>query len=178
MSLIGLLSKSKYVRLVSTDLVNSVDQVLGFLNNLSEDISKNKGYKKLAQHLAADITTDLVNGKQVLHAIVNNGDYPVNIDLALICKKRVAYMQVMKDLIDNGIMEQVKYDGVAIAKINEILRKNGFETACLGCFVESRRLQFQSWAETIVQEWNNAVDTALNGAKAERFPLMHWLQKA
>lgn len=151
------------------DTIESVDKVLGFLKNLSEDISDNKGYKKLAQHLAADITMDVVNGRQVLHSIVNNGDYPVNIDLALICKKRVAYMQVMKDLIDNGIMEQVKYDGVAIAKINEILRKNGFETACLGCFVESRRLQFQAWAETIVQEWNNAVDVALDGAKAESF---------
>lgn len=151
------------------DTIESVDKVLGFLKNLSVDISDNKGYKKLAQHLAADITMDVVNGRQVLHSIVNNGDYPVNIDLALICKKRVAYMQVMKDLIDNGIMEQVKYDGVAIAKINEILRKNGFETACLGCFVESRRLQFQAWAETIVQEWNNAVDVALDGAKAESF---------
>ena len=108
---------------------------------------------------------DVKNGKMVLHSIVNNGDYPVNIDLALNCKKRIAYMRVMRDLINNGVFESVKYNGDAIAKVNEILRKNGFETACLGCFVESRRLQFQAWAETIVQEWNDAVDKYDKNAK-------------
>jgi hypothetical protein len=140
------------------DVVTMVEDTLDYLKILAAGDAQMRGYKELADNLLADITTDIKGKKQVLHAIVNNGDYPVNIDLALICKKRVAYMNVMTRLIADGVMENVKYDGDAIAEVNAILRKNGFETACLGCFVESRRLQFQTWAETIVQEWNGEVD--------------------
>ena len=140
-----------------------LDDALGYLRELAV------GYEILGQHLDADIVTDIKNGKQVLSAIVNNGDYPVNIDLALICKKRVAYMRLMAKMIEDGVFGDVKYDGDAIAEVNKILRKNGFETACLGCFVESRRLQFQTWAETIVQEWNEAVEARNKYAHYFRF---------
>lgn len=140
-----------------------LDDALDYLHELAV------GYEVLGQHLDATITTDIKNGKQVLSAIVNNGEYPVNIDLALICKKRVAYMRLMAKMIEDGVFGDVKYDGDAIAEVNGILRKNGFETACLGCFVESRRLQFQTWAETIVQEWNEAVEAHSNNAKYFRF---------
>lgn len=140
-----------------------LDDALGYLHELAV------GYEILGQHLDADIVTDIKNGKQVLSAIVNNGEYPVNIDLALICKKRVAYMRLMAKMIEDGVFGDVKYDGDAIAEVNKILRKNGFETACLGCFVESRRLQFQTWAETIVQEWNEAVEARNKYAHYFRF---------
>ena len=140
-----------------------LDDALGYLHELAV------GYEILGQHLDADIVTDIKNGKQVLSAIVNNGEYPVNIDLALICKKRVAYMRLMAKMIEDGVFGDVKYDGDAIAEVNKILRKNGFETACLGCFVESRRLQFQTWAETIVQEWNEAVEARNKNAHYFRF---------
>lgn len=141
------------------ETVDTMETIADFLKDMAKSYADTHGYTLLGEHLTTDVTMDVKNGKMVLHSIVNNGDYPVNIDLALNCKKRVAYMRVMRDLINNGVFESVKYDGDAIAKVNEILRKNGFETACLGCFVESRRLQFQAWAETIVQEWNNAVET-------------------
>ena len=144
-----------------------LDDTLDYLHELAVM------YEKLDQHLDADVTydikTDVNGGKQVLSAIVNNGDYPINIDLALICKKRVAYMRLMAKMIEDGMFGDVKYDGDAIAEVNRILRKNGFETACLGCFVESRRLQFQTWAETIVQEWNEAVDAHTEDASYFRF---------
>ena len=63
----------------------------------------------------------------------------------------------MKRLIADGVLENVRYGGEAIAEVNMILAENEFETACLGCFVESRRLQFQTWAETFVTEYNEAV---------------------
>lgn len=148
-----------------SEIIDSVDTISGFLGDMAKHYADNHGYTLLGEHLVTDVTMDVKNGKMVLHSIVNNGDYPVNIDLALNCKKRIAYMRVMRDLINNGVFESVKYNGDAIAKVNEILRKNGFETACLGCFVESRRLQFQAWAETIVQEWNDAVDKYDKNAK-------------
>ena len=141
-----------------------VDDAADYLTILAAGYAKSHNYTALSNHLVADVITNVKTGKQVISAIVNNGEYPVNIDLALICKKRVAYMNLMNRLIEDGIFDKVNYGGEAIAKVNDLLRMDGFETACLGCFVESRRLQFQTWAETIVSEWNAEVDKRKNGA--------------
>lgn len=117
----------------------------------------------------ATITTDVKNGKSVLTALVSNGEYPVNIDLMMVCKKRVAYQRVINRLCETGLIENATLDSLAIAEINKILGKNGFETACLGCFVESRRIRIQEWAETICSEWNGLVDKKVGKGKAESF---------
>ena len=148
-----------------SETLSWVDDALDYIKVLAAGYAKNMGYTKLSNHLLADIVTNVKTGKQVMSAIVNNGDYPVNIDLSLICKKRVAYMNLMSRLIRDGVFDKVNYDGAAIAEVNGILRENGFETACLGCFVESRRLQFQTWAETIVSEWNAEVEKRNPNAK-------------
>lgn len=93
----------------------------------------------------------------VLHSFISNGDYPVNIDFMTTCKKRQAYANVMNDLISDGTFENVVFDSYAAAYVNDVLRDAGFETACPGCFVESRRLQIQNWAQNFVKEWNEAV---------------------
>ena len=151
------------------ETLSYVDDAADYLTILAAGYMKEHGYKALSDHLVADVITNVKTGKQVISAIVNNGDYPVNIDLALICKKRVAYMNLMNRLIDDGIFDKVNYGGEAIAKVNEMLRANDFETACLGCFVESRRLQFQAWAETIVSEWNAEVDKRKKNAGSFKF---------
>ena len=117
----------------------------------------------------ATITTDLKDGHSVLSALVSNGDYPVNIDLLMVCKKRKAYQRVINRLCETGMIQQATVDALAIAEINKILGKYGFETACLGCFVESRRLRIQEWAETIVKEWNAEVKKRNPNAKAFGF---------
>jgi hypothetical protein len=149
------------------DTLKLIDDAADYLRILAAGYAKQnygKFGERLSEHLEATVTTDLKGHKQVLSTLVNNGDYPVNLDLALICKKRVAYMRLMTRLIEDGVFGDVVYGGDAIAEVNAILREDGFETACLGCFVESRRLQFQTWAETIVQEWNEAVDAHTKNA--------------
>ncbi len=117
----------------------------------------------------ATITTDLKDGHAVLSAIVSNGDYPVNIDLLMVCKKRQAYQRVINRLCETGLIKDATLDSLAIAEINRILGSNGFETACLGCFVESRRLRIQEWANTIVKEWNGLVDKKVGKGNAKAF---------
>ena len=151
------------------ETLSLVDDAGDYLTILAAGYAKSHNYTALSNHLIADVITNVKTGKQVISSIVNNGEYPVNIDLALICKKRVAYMNLMNRLIDDGIFDKVNYGGEAIAKVNELLRTDGFETACLGCFVESRRLQFQTWAETIVSEWNAEVNKRKSGAEKFNF---------
>lgn len=117
----------------------------------------------------ATLTTDIKDGHAVLSALVSNGDYPVNIDLLMVCKKRKAYQRVINRLCETGMIQQATVDALAIAQINKILGKYGFETACLGCFVESRRLRIQEWAQTIVKEWNSEVKKRNPNAKAFGF---------
>ena len=141
------------------------------VKELAEDVDEqsNKKFPEQARINQATITTDLKNGHSVLSALVSNGDYPVNIDLLMVCKKRKAYQRVINRLCETGMIQQATVDALAIAEINKILGKYGFETACLGCFVESRRLRIQEWAETIVKEWNSEVKKRNPNAKAFGF---------
>jgi hypothetical protein len=137
-------------------VIENIEATGDFLEKLAQQYAESSGYENLRRNLYATISTNLKTGKQVISTLVNNGDYPINLDLQLICKKRVAYMRMLTRLIDDGVFDKVDFKGSAIADLNKILRAGGFETACLGCFVESRRLQLQAWAETIVEEWNAA----------------------
>ena len=110
------------------ETLSYVDDALDYIKILAAGYAKEMGYDALSNHLVADIVTNVKTGKQVMSAIVNNGDYPVNIDLSLICKKRVAYMNLMSRLIRDGVFDKVNYDGAAIAEVNEILRETGIFT--------------------------------------------------
>lgn len=129
----------------------------------------NKEFTEQDKISKATLTTDVKNGKAVLSALVSNGDYPVNIDLLMVCKKRQAYQRVINRLCETGLIKQATLDALAIAEINKILGGYGFETACLGCFVESRRIRIQEWAETICKEWNDIVDKMVGKGKAASF---------
>lgn len=141
--------------------LNIVSDQAAMLN----DIFRETEYSYLGDALDADVHTD-IRGRQVLRAIVKNGEYPVNIDFLTICKKRQAYSSLLSKLLNEGIFDQIQFDADAIAMVNEELRNAGFETACLMCFVESRRQQIQKWATTFRDDWNAAVDKALDGKKA------------
>lgn len=95
----------------------------------------------------------------VLSAMVKNGDYPVNFDLSSICKKRVAMSKLIDKLAKRGSLDNgtVKLTPANIFKINTALKDEGYETACLGCFVESKRYNSLEWAKTFCNKWNAAV---------------------
>lgn len=95
----------------------------------------------------------------VLSAMVKNGDYPVNFDLSSICKKRGAMSALMDKLAKRGSIDNgtVDLSPASIFQINKALKDAGYETACLGCFVESKRYGSLKWAEEFCTKWNAAV---------------------
>lgn len=95
----------------------------------------------------------------VLSAMVKNGDYPVNFDLSSICKKREAMSKLVDNLAKRGSLDNgtVKLTPDNIFKINTALKDAGYETACLGCFVESKRYNSLEWAKKFCNKWNAAV---------------------
>lgn len=112
----------------------------------------------------AVLTADPATGKITASCRVTNGEYPINIDFTKICNKRLAFQSFLNDfgmhIGRNGEvtqLETIRLDREAIFKMNEILRDAGYETACLGCFVEARRYSVLKWASETVDKWNNAV---------------------
>ena len=99
-----------------------------------------------------------------MSAMVRNGDYPVNFDFTSICKKRQSMSMVIKELAKrkNGdgkrALDTIDLEAKSLLTINEELRKAGLETACLGCFVESKRYNVQNFADKATKMWNSIVD--------------------
>lgn len=96
----------------------------------------------------------------VVSAMVKNGEYPVNFDFSSICKKRQALSKMFQELGSDkrgGLIDKVELSQENLWEINKILSRNGFETACLGCFVETKRYNIEEWADSFVEKWNKAV---------------------
>ena len=142
-----------------TSAIEFMDNAMSFLN----EVAKDNNY--LADKFEADFYVDPVSGKAVLSSLVKNDEYTVNFDLSTICKKRVAYQNVINHLLETGKFDEVVYTDEAVAAINEILKNAGFETACVACFVESRRMFMQPWAEKFTSTWNSAVRSVNPNAK-------------
>lgn len=106
----------------------------------------------------AEVVTD-ENGNPVMSVIVPNGDYPLNIDFSTICKKRKTLNNVLNALVKDGTLSKTKLGGVQIAKINTLLRNEGFEVACALCFVDSKRYGIDRWASSFANKWNGLIDS-------------------
>lgn len=102
----------------------------------------------------------------IMSAMLKNGEYPVNFDFSAICKKREGMMQVIKALVNtptsNGsnVFNSIELTDEQMWKINNALREEGFETACLGCFVEARRYNSNKFYKKIETIWNKNVRAA------------------
>ena len=113
--------------------------------------------------------------KVTMSAMVKNGEYPVNFDFTRICKKRESMSMVIKELAKRKTadgrrtIDTINLNAEALWTINEELRQAGLETACLGCFVESKRYNIQAFANKAVKMWNSIVDEVRreNGAEGE-----------
>ena len=125
-----------------------ITKMNGFIKEMADNMAKYRlKYKFVGLQNIHDakIILDPMSGKIVLSAMVNNSDYSVNFDFTKICKKRVALQEVLETLarekgkVTDGKVTEVNLSPANIKHINDILASYGVETACLCCFVESKR---------------------------------------
>lgn len=96
-------------------------------------------------------------------AMVANGEYPVNFDFTTICNKREGMMEIIKKLAltqtesGTSYLDEIKLTRENIWKMNLALKEHNVDTACLGCFVEARRYNTDSFLSKIDEKWNSAV---------------------
>lgn len=146
--------------------VRSVNE---FLDNMRDYMKKARleyKYIGLQDIYDAKIIISPTTGSIVLSGLVNNGEYEINFDFTKTCKKRLALQDVIEQLArekgrtnDDGTQTEVNLSEENIRHINEVLAANGIETACLCCFVESKRYAMQShFQEKVCDVWNRLVD--------------------
>lgn len=94
-----------------------------------------------------------------MSAMVKNGEYPINFDFTTICKKRQAFNAIIEKLTaESAEGVDISLSPQELGEINNALRKEGLETACLGCFVEARRYNMQNYTNKVCDLWNKCVD--------------------
>ena len=145
-----------------------IDAMNGFIKDAADALAKARlkyRFIGLDDVYNAQIVISPVNGSITISAMVKNGDYAVNFDFTKICKKRVALQQVIEELAmdkgrlnEDGTTTEVDLSSANIKRINDILASYGVETACLCCFVESKRYNMQSlYQEKVIDVWNRLV---------------------
>ena len=102
------------------------------------------------------------DGRAVRSVIVNNGDYPLNIDFSQVCKKRIALNAVLNKLVSDSSINLAMLTESDVAKINQLIKGHDFEIACGLCFVDSKRYRVGSWSDSFV---NGSVDEKTNVKK-------------
>ena len=116
----------------------------------------------------SDATVELdEDGYPIFSVVVKNGEYPMNIDFSLVCKKRRALDAVLNEIARSGIMTAEELSPKVITQITEKLKSEGFEVACALCFVDSKRYRIGSWAKSFADAWNPLAELARSGNVGE-----------
>lgn len=98
-------------------------------------------------------------GKPVFSVVTPNGDYKMNLDFSLVCKKRRTMDAVFNEMARRGIIDDFELGQKSVVKINEIIRKHGLETSCALCFVDAKRFRQASMADAFTSLYNELVES-------------------
>lgn len=109
------------------------------------------------------------DGIPVMSVVKANGEYAMNLDFSLVCKKRRALDAVFNEMIRRGIMEEMKLGQEDIVRINRIIKEHGFEVACDLCFVDAKRYRQAGVADAFATIWNGIVRSMAKGKNIASF---------
>lgn len=104
-------------------------------------------------------------GKPVFSVVTPNGEYKMNLDFSLVCKKRRTLDAVFNEMSRRGIIDDFELGQKSVVKINEIIRNYGFETACALCFVDAKRFRQASMEDSFVNLYNELVTSLVPESK-------------
>ena len=155
------LSDYLYYRVREGDLSKAdADDMLTQMRNIynvCKDLINTGKYEEFSKWSNAQVVVDKETGLPVFSVIKANGEYVMNLDFSLVCKKRRTLDAVMNLMVKRGIMDNFQMKEGSIAAINDIIRDYGFETACALCFVDSKRYRQGIVADAFVSMYNKAV---------------------
>ena len=113
-------------------------------------------YEPFSQWSDAEVSYDK-DGRMTFSVIKPNGEYAMNLDFSLVCKKRRTLDAVLNELIGRGVLNNINLGMVEMAKVNDVIRQHGFETACRLCFVDAKRFRVAKVADDFCKIYNALV---------------------
>lgn len=143
-------SKAQLDKADAADIVRQLDEYFDLCQNFLDK------YAPFGAWSNAEVVRDN-QGKPVFSVVKANGEYAMNLDFSLVCKKRRTLDAVFGEMIKRGMMDNVDLAEADIAKINEVIRESGFETACALCFVDAKRYRQAKVADAFVNQYNELV---------------------
>ena len=144
--------------------------VLDSMDDIYEICRKYEGeYAPFGAWSRAEVVID-EKGNPVFSVVKPNGEYAMNLDFSLVCKKRRALDAVLNRLIETGAINDFGFGQEEIVRVNEIIRKHGFEIACDMCFVDAKRYRQAGVADQFVDLYNSIVKSmAKDGQEIDYF---------
>lgn len=106
-------------------------------------------------------------GRPVFSVVTPNGDYKMNLDFSLVCKKRRTLDAVFNEMSRRGVIDDFELGQKSVVKINEIIRKYGLETACALCFVDAKRFRQASMADQFTGLYNELVRSLVSAEQRD-----------
>ena len=141
--------------LTATEMQEMMDGIEDIYNTCKEFKDK---YAPFSAWSDAEVIRD-TRGKPVFSVVTPNGEYKMNLDFSLVCKKRRALDAVLNEMCKRGIIDNFELGPKTIVKINELIRKNKLETACSLCFVDAKRFRQADVADSVVRLYNELVQS-------------------
>ena len=132
------------------DMIKEMDRIYNICEKYTDV------YAPFGKWSEAEIVRD-DNGDPVFSVVKANGDYPMNMDFSLVCKKRRPLDAVLNSLVEQGLAEKFALDKESIVGLNNIIRSHGFETACSLCFVDAKRFRVTEVADQFASMYNRLV---------------------
>lgn len=140
------------------DILSSIDAIYNMVKEYNTAMSSE--YPSFTNWCEAKPVID-DNGNVVMSVIVPNGDYKMNIDVSTVCKKRKALDVVLNKMAESGDLSVYSMSQPDIVKMNQIIKRHGFEVACSMCFVDAKRYRIGNWANSFADMYNSIVETII-----------------
>lgn len=143
------------------DMLKEMDRIYDVCNKYTDV------YAPFGKWSEAEVVRD-ENGDAVFSVVKANGDYPMNMDFSLVCKKRRPLDAVLNSLVEQGLAEKFALNKQSIVVLNDIIRRHGFETACSLCFVDAKRFRVTEVADQFATMYNKLVRSMIPKGKDYR----------
>ncbi len=156
--------KEQYGAADANDLISTIDNIY----NAMAEIKKDTALSVFGNWQDTEVELD-ENGHPIFTTSINNGDYKLNQDFSRVCKKRRQLDFVLNMLAEDPAFEASNLTKDDIVKINQAIKKHGFEIACALCFVDSKRFRQTEWADSFANTWNDILYSVV-GDKSKLTP--------
>ena len=136
------------------EMLDGIEEIYGICKDFKDKFAPFSAWSD------ASVVRD-TRGRPVFSVVTPNGDYKMNLDFSLVCKKRRTLDAVFNEMSRRGIIDDFELGQKSVVKINEIIRKYDLETACALCFVDAKRFRQASMADSFTGLYNELVESLI-----------------